>query len=533
MSRVNNPVLTGFHADPAMIKVGEYFIIANSTFEYYPGVELSRSKDLVNWESLPSPLSSTKYLNMAGEKAHCGIWAPCLTYSDGLFWLLYTDVKNSGAWKDTPNYLITAENIEGPWSEPIFLEASGFDPSLFHDEDGKKYYSVMQWDYRKPKGVNTPFNGILVQEYDHNKKELVGPIKNVYKGSEIATTEGPHIYKRNGYYYLMTAEGGTGYTHAVSVARSKSIWGPYETHPENPLLTSYAHDTKIMKAGHGSWVHTEDGRTFLSFLCSRPLPGTRCCNLGRETGIVEIKFENDWPYVVRENGEIERIDGVYNNSPTDTFKPFIDNQRVKKNNSKLYKFDTDKIDPDFKTLRVAADEDNYSLSKRKGFLRLTGGMSPFSHFNQRVLARRQESFFIKAETKIEYNPERFTELAGLTYRYDENNQYLLAVTHDEELGKILKIILIVEGVMEQRPIHIQLKENCPIYLGLTVKERWARFRYSYDGVIWNELRPELDAANLSDEVGRGFTGAFVGMFAVDTARYKKVADFEYFNYEEV
>ena len=157
---------------------------------------------------------------MRGNPDSCGIWAPCLTYADGLFWLVYTDVKrHEGSFKDMHNYLTTCATIDGRWSDPVYLNSSGFDASLFHDEDGRKWLVNMEWEFQPGRH---PFNGILLQEYDHAAKRLIGPIRNIFRGTELRVTEGPHIYQRNGYYYLLTAEGGTGYTHAVTMARSRA-----------------------------------------------------------------------------------------------------------------------------------------------------------------------------------------------------------------------------------------------------------------------------------------------------------------------
>lgn len=530
MQKALNPILTGFHADPSMIRVNEYYYIANSTFEWYPGVEISRSKDLVNWETLPSPLSEKRLLDMNGENSSSGVWAPCLSYSDGMFWLIYTDMKlwNHGPWKDSPNYLTTAKNIEGPWSDPIYMNSSGFDPSLFHDDDGKKWFVNMEWDYRKPQTGAPQFTGILVQEYDHSQKKLVGPVTKIFLGTEIGLVEAPHIYKRNGFYYLMTAEGGTSYEHACTLARSSSLTGPYVVHPDNPLITAYGKDTYIKKAGHASMCDSEDGRTFLAYLCGRPITGTKACVLGRETSIAELVWINDWPYI--KSDEIF-TNGIANNVPQDTFEPPIPVANLEINRSKTYLFNTDKFDHDFKTLRIPRTEENYSLKKRPGFLRLTGGKSPMCNFDQTLLAVRQTDFSFSAETKIEFDPTYYQEMAGLVWRYDEDNQYLLLVTHDEEQGRILKVITIIAGQFEHSYVNIPLKDG-PVFLGLTVEERWGRFRYSYDGKAWAEVRPILDASVLSDDFNAlGFTGAFIGLFCADTARYQAVADFEFLKYE--
>jgi len=180
---------------------------------------------------------------MRGNPDSCGIWAPCLSYADGLFWLIYTDVKRlDGNYKDSHNYLVTAPSIEGPWSDPIYMNSSGFDPSLFHDTDGRKWFVNMQWSHRSPGTGGNPahpsFDGILLQEYDNDTKVLKGPITNIFEGSALGLTEAPHLHKRGDYYYLITAEGGTGYTHAVTHARSKSLSGPYEMHPDTHPITA-------------------------------------------------------------------------------------------------------------------------------------------------------------------------------------------------------------------------------------------------------------------------------------------------------
>ena len=527
MSKVINPVLTGFHADPSMIRVGEYFYAANSTFEWYPGVELHRSKDLANWESLPSPLRERRLLDMEGARSSCGVWAPCLSYSGGLFWLIYTNVRtwNAGPWKDCPNYLVTAPSIEGPWSDPVFLNCSGFDPSLFHDDDGKKWLVNMEWDYRRSVDPEGPqFSGILLQEYSTAEKKLVGPAGKIFKGSPISCVEGPHLYKRNGWYYLLVAEGGTVYNHAATLARSRSIEGPYEIHPQNPLISSRERPgLRLQKAGHASWCETADGRTYLAFLCGRPLPGTKNCVLGRETSIVEMIWHEDWPYV---KGE----DGGRQNCPTDTFdSPVEITGAVSGNTRCMYAFDSPEIHGDFKTLRVPADTASYSLAARPGYLRLKGGQSPVSPFGQTLLARRQRDFSFTAETCLEFKPQSFQELAGLCWRYDERNHYLLALTWDEDRGRVLSILSMKAGRFsrEEGPV---VPEG-PVYLGLEVHENNGQFRYSTDGSNFTGIGKTLDAAVLSDEYDTlGFTGAFTGMFCVDTARYEAAADFKYFSY---
>ena len=294
---IKNPILPGFNPDPSICRVGEDYYIATSTFEWFPGVQIHHSRDLVNWRLLGHALNETRLLDLKGVPSSGGVWAPALTHCDGLFYLCYTVVhQHEAATKDTPNYLITAPSVEGPWSDPVFVNSSGFDPSLFHDEDGRKYWLNMVWDHRPEKH---PFYGIVLQEYDPQAKNLVGKPELIFKGSSIQLTEGPHLYKRNGYYYLLTAEGGTEYEHAVTLARSRALRGPYEVHPENPILTSLGNpDLALQKSGHASLVETPSGEWYMPHLCGRPIPGTRRCNLGRETAIQKVEWrEDDWLYL--------------------------------------------------------------------------------------------------------------------------------------------------------------------------------------------------------------------------------------------
>src|SRR5215510_6654414 len=308
---IQNPILRGFNPDPSIVRVGDDYYIATSTFEWFPGVQIHHSRDLVNWRLLTRPLNRPTQLNMLGDPDSCGIWAPCLTYSAGLFCLIYTDVKRYGpttqagtsgaSLRDMHNYLVTSETIEGEWSEPIFLNSSGFDPSLFHDDDGRKYLLNMLWDFRPGKNR---FAGIELQEYSAAERKLVGPSEVIFKGTSIGFTEGPHLYKRNGYYYLLTAEGGTGWGHAVTFARSPHLNGPYELHPDKYILTArHRPDVELQRAGHADLVETQTGETYMVHLCGRPLPNRGRCVLGRETAIQKMQWSEDgWPRTENEKG---------------------------------------------------------------------------------------------------------------------------------------------------------------------------------------------------------------------------------------
>ena len=281
---IQNPILRGFCPDPSIIRVGEDYYIATSTFEWWPGVRLFHSGDLQHWEQLPSPLRRQSQLNLVGDPASGGVWAPCLSYDGEKFFLVYTDVKTKkGRYYNTHNYLVWTKDILGEWSEPVYLNSRGNDPSLFHDTDGRKYL------------VNnlSGFRGVLVQELDREFRP-VGPQKKVYAGSGLGCTEGPHIYHIGNWYYLIVAEGGTGYDHCVTMARAESVWGPFETAPDNPILTSdKGNMNALQKCGHADFVDTSMGEWYMVHLCSRPLNGQEWCTLGRETAIQKMVWDED------------------------------------------------------------------------------------------------------------------------------------------------------------------------------------------------------------------------------------------------
>lgn len=254
MSLIQNPILRGFNADPSIIRVEDTYYIANSTFEWFPGVRLHESKDLKNWNLLPSPLSTTTLLDMKGNPSSGGIWAPALSWADGQFWLVYTDVKvTEGAFKDMTNYLTTAKDIRGPWSDPIKLNGVGFDASLFHDDDGRKYIVQQTWDHRE---YHHPFDGITLTELDTKTLKLMPETaRTIYRGTAVALVEGPHLYKLNGYYYLFAAQGGTVFTHQEVVARSKTLEADsFETEPGDVFLTNVdTPDSYIQKQAMARW----------------------------------------------------------------------------------------------------------------------------------------------------------------------------------------------------------------------------------------------------------------------------------------
>lgn len=521
---IQNPILKGFNPDPSILRHGNDYYIATSTFEWFPGVQIHHSRDLANWRLLTRPLTRSSQLDMLGNPDSGGVWAPCLSHSDGLFHLIYTDVKEwkGNAYKIASNYLVTAPDISGPWSERVFLNSSGFDPSLFHDDDGRKWLLSMLWDHRKD---NNRFAGILLQEYCPTTQKLVGPVKNIFKGTERGLVEGPHIYKRDGWYYLLTAEGGTQYEHACTLARSRDIWGPYELHPNLHLLTSLGHpEAPLQKVGHGSLIETPEGEWYLAHLCGRPIDGKHC-TLGRETAIQKCVWKDDeWLYLAQGGMlPVSETEGPLGIEPA----PFPDKQWNGR-------FDSPNLDLHFQSLRQPVKEDWFSLTDRPGFLRLKGMEPTVSVFRQSLIARRVQSFDISVETAVEFEPVSFQQMAGLIAYYDTENHYYLRISHDETLGRTLNIIATDAGYSrEVLDNDVPIPPDGVIRLRLTFKDAALKFEYAISSDIWQRIGPTLNGAILSDDYNHlGFTGAFVGLCCQDISGAFLHADFSCFHYLE-
>jgi xylan 1,4-beta-xylosidase len=536
MARIRNPILPGFNPDPSILRVGDDYYIATSAFEWYPGVQIHHSRDLVHWRLLTRPLTRATQLNMLGDPDSCGIWAPCLTYADGLFWLLYTDVKRYGrtsasgapgaGLRDTHNYLVTSPRIDGEWSDPVYLNSSGFDPSLFHDDDGRKYVLNMQWD---PRPGRNRFRGIVLQEYSHGERKLAGPAELIFRGTPIWFTEGPHLYKRNGWYYLLTAEGGTGWGHAVTMARSRAITGPYELHPDVHVLTArHRPDIELQRAGHADLVETADGQTYLAHLCGRPLPNRGRCTLGRETAIQKMVWsDDDW----LRTADGEGVPRVEIEAPPLPPQPFPASPERED-------FDGPELPIDFQWLRSPWPEELFSLSARPGQLRLYGRESIGSMFRQSLVARRQQAHCYSAGTVMEFEPAGFQQTAGLVCYYNGSKFHYLYVSRDEEIGKHIRVWSCIPDQMlsDVFGAPVAMPDQRPVQLRVEVDFERLFFAYRTDGGEWQRLPGPLDASILSDEAAApgtpNFTGAFVGVCCQDNAGTLQPADFDYFLYRE-
>lgn len=546
---VENPILRGFNPDPCLCSARGKFYLATSTFQWVPGVSLYESDDLATWRHLGGALQG---LDLRGIPDSGGVWAPDLTYDSesGLFWLVYTIAKQiDGIFKDVENYATCASDIEGPWSEPVFVNASGFDPGMFH-EDGRHYVINPQWDPRPLDGHHR-FNGLLMQEFSL-ERGLIGEPRKVL-GNEDAVNwlrEGPHIMKHDSWYYILCAEGGTGRRHRIRAARSRELWGPYEVCPE-PLVCSWLSKSRLRKAGHGNLAQASDGTWYACHLASRYLPPrdgesqtfdeheSGISPLGRETAIERVAWKDGWPRLA--GGGVEprvQVDIAGAAQPQSDPRP----------GEAGYRYETSfpEVESLWKEGWLAPRRVDFSRmrSTSKGIL-LSGGDSPSSLFDRVSLSRRVTSFSYHAECSLSFSPTRYNQFAGLICEYDSRAFCCLAVGWDEEAcSRALLVLAHLDGGFE-----MPLGAECPhipddveaITLSVDVDTYDLRFSYAFDG---GETKPVLlsggeplvlDASAMSDErvSGWAYTGSMVGITCVDMADKTATAAFSHFAYEDV
>ncbi len=500
-----NPILPGFYPDPSICAVGDDFYLVNSSFAYFPGIPIMYSKDLAHWEQIGNACDRESQLPL-GDTGHSrGLFAPTIRYHEGTFYIICTNVSYGG------NFIITAQNPAGPWSEPHYIEgADGIDPSLFFDEDGTCYYIGTH-----PNPAGCQYDGdwyIWIQELDIENMKLVGEVHNVWNGAmrNIIWPEGPHLYKIGEYYYIMHAEGGTGPDHAVTVCRSKNVYGPYENNFCNPILTHRHLGRKypIRYVGHADLVKTINDEWYMVMLAVRPLEGYT--TMGRETFLARVEWENDWPVV---NPGVGRL--------TDTVEINLPKWTAYTAESNEYVFSTmGQLPPEFMVLRNA-DKSHYSLEKGKGLLMLFDTHTLKEQASPSYLAFRQKHHHFIAKALLDVSNLSEDKRAGIAYV--QNNLYNLRV---EVNGKMAEVILCEKGT-DRRVISMPLQGSNPLEVSLEVDGLSAAV------IIEGQKSPEVDIRTLSTEAAGGFTGCTVGLYAVADTENTDCACFKRFSYSEV
>lgn len=513
MIHCQNPILPGFYPDPSICRVGEYFYLVNSTFAYFPGVPLFRSRNLVQWEQIGNVLDQKSQNLLDGCGHNEGIYAPTIRWHDGLFYVITTNVSGGG------NFIVTAENPEGPWSEPHFLgkEAKGIDPSLFFDEDGACYYIG-----QRANSEGSRYFGdceIWIQKLNTKSFKLEGEAHAVLHGfqKDAVWPEGPHLYKKDGYYYILHAEGGTEQNHCQVAARSKNIFGPYEYGKANPVITHrhLGKNTEVTCVGHADMVEDGQGNWYMVMLGCRPKEG--CTLRGRETFLAKVEWEDGWPVVNPGVGMLEK----------ELSLPYEETEDYKAA-SETYTFDTEKLPPEFLMLRnpkkdtIIQDWKNRCLILKMEAAVLSDSASPA------YVAVRQRYSNFAVETAFTFCGEKEDDCAGLAYMQNEKNH--LRLEYFKKQGKgFVRVISRIEGIEVLLAEKERESTDDNPELKIEVRGLKADF-YFKDGESWRLVFEGAELAFLSTERAGGFTGCTLGMYASangkesdGTARFRRFA----------
>ncbi|HBG3258721.1 TPA: glycoside hydrolase family 43 protein [Clostridioides difficile] len=538
---IKNPILPGFNPDPCICRKGDDYYLVVSSFEWFPGIPVYHSKDLKNWELYTHILTDETKIDLKKLPSSKGIWAPCLTYceEEDLFYIVYGIMNSMNArYFDVDNYLITSKDIKGEWSEPVYLHSSGFDASIFHDDDGKKWIASLDWETRE--GYEKP-GVICLVEYCTKKKEIVGYPKRIWSGgTDRGCIEAPHITKRGDYYYIMCAEGGTGYGHSVTMGRAKNIWGPYEKDSMNPIVTSipgdfyerhdpdhlkpkyYNPESKLQKSGHGSYIEITSGEVYLVHLTSRPFVPELRCTLGRETAIQKMKWTKDnWLRMEDESNLAKEYvsESKLEEHLVSSIPSFDD-------------FDSNELGLQYYAPRISplsfAD-----VKSRPGYVRIRGQESRTSLNKVSILARKLTSVYARITTKMEFYPEVHQHSAGLIMYYDNMNYINLRKYYSETLGQSALSIIHLENGEKTEFLNTRIPiKDIPIYLRLYIQGRKSYFEWSYDEKNYQRIGKVFDTTKFSDEYCKygEFTGTFIGLTCADRVKHKHYADFDFFEY---
>lgn len=490
MQTFQNPIVKGFSPDPSICVVGDDYYLVTSTFSYFPVVPIYHSKDLVNWELIGNILERESQLPLADVTHSQGIFAPSIRYNNGTFYMITTNVPKGG------NFIVTATDPRGPWSDPYYLDgAEGIDPSLFFDTDGKCYYVGTR---PNPKGVR--YNGdweVWLQELDLSSMKLVGVSTKLWKGAlrDAIWPEGPHLYKRNDYYYLMIAEGGTGFDHCVTIARSKKVDGPYIGNPCNPILTHrhLGSNYPVRNVGHGDLVEASDGSWYMTCLASRVFEGYS--NLGRETFLEEVIWENDWPVVNPGVGRLEQEqEHKLPLSPVESLNPQIQLEQP--------------LDKRLLFLRNPNME-KYAFDERDGWLRIYASQHTIADIaSPSYIGVRQQSMWYTLTTKLDFVPQHNGDEAGLVIL--QNDRYSIRFVAGLFDGqRELKVITNYDG--EDRLEARVVEDSNSLILNIQGDCQNLYFYYSKDGKDI-EVAKNIDAHFLSTEIAGGFVGCTMGVY---------------------
>lgn len=517
-----NPILPGFHPDPSICRVGEDFYLVTSTFEYFPGLPIYHSRDLVTWEQIGHVLTRDSQIKLPKGAPNClGIYAPTIRYHEGVYYCIVTNVVPP----ENINFIVTATDPAGEWSEPIRLPFGGIDPSLFFDDDGRVYYT----------GTDS---GVFICEIDVETGKAIGEKQYAWNGTGANNPEGPHLYKMNGYYYLLIAEGGTELGHMSTIARAKEVFGPYESCPHNPILTNRGTELPIKAIGHADLFTDANGNWWAVCLGNRPLSYPFRHNMGRETMLVPVEWENDWP-VCGTNGHVEENISV--DREVEKKRPIKNStQELLENKDESYSeaiagirdwhyiagsdmrdsFDTTDLHPSWNYIYNPVD--NLVEPTKDGVL-LHGNQYALNEDEPKALiCRRQEHFDFEATVQLSLLNCTDEGETGISIYMNPRHHYEAALTFiDGMCSVVLKRQI---GSLKATEVVIPYADNT-VTLRLEGSKATYRFSYSTNGESFYPIG-EGEAHYLTTEVGGCFTGNYIALYAANRAE-SRVEHFTY------
>ncbi len=520
-----NPIIPGYHPDPSVCRVGDTFYLVNSSFQYFPGVPIFQSKDMVHWQQIGNVLDRESQLPLKGASSWLGIYAPTVRYHEGTYYMITTNVGNGG------NFMVTAKDPRGPWSEPVWLKQQGIDPSLYF-ENGKCYM------------VSNPGDAIWLCEINPQTGEQLTESKMLWQGDGGRYPEGPHIYKKDGYYYLLISEGGTELAHRLTIARSRKIEGPYESNPDNPLLTNCSRlgqSLQIQGTGHGDFVQAADGSWWMAFLAYRNYGGSYH-HLGRETYLAPVKWEKgQWPVV---NGGLP-IDTLVKarTLPAVPLEKHLETGKfAPTTGDHEWMYIQAPVKKNYLWMGESCGDKGVKPSEAGALVLLPHGT--LTENNQPTfVGRRQESAAFTLETMVGLAEAAYDEggvaddlAAGLSV-YQIHDGHLDFVVTNRQIAVRCKLKSIDYTVKS-----VDLEKQSTVKDGDKLNLRNVKLRVRSDGTMYyfdyalkdNDFQ-ELCAVNcclMSTEVAGGFTGVTLGMMAEGKDDRSGCGVFQYFHYDE-
>lgn len=529
-TKIVNPILKGFYPDPSIIRVENDYYLVNSTFSYFPGLPVMHSKDLKNWRQIGNVIHSPSQMDFMGERITRGLFAPGIAYHKGIYYVTCTDIDHDG------NFVVTATNPAGPWSQPKKIpQVRGIDPCIHFDTDTDKAYIIYNSDAPDRKPLYPGHRTIRMYEFDYKNLVVSGDEKILVNGGvdiskKPVWIEGPHLLKRNGYFYLYAAEGGTSVNHSQVVLRSKDVWGPYIPYEKNPILTQRHlpsdRPNPVTSAGHAHFVVGPDGKDYSVYLAVRPYEGD-FYNTGRETFLSPVTWVDDWP-IINYGNELIPFEFTVN------YKEVKHKNTLPQSGNFKYTIPLTKgIDSTFLFLRTH-QKDWYNIDKKSGLVMKLKPETVMDFGHPAFIGKRQQHLNSVGETSLHFIPKSENENAGLIILQDEKHFYFLAKALNQN-GK--QVVRLYKSKNDKKDMEVLKEELLPennekVSLKIQSAGKDYSFYYSLNGKKWNLLQDKVDGKFLSTKVAGGFTGCLYGLYATGSGKESSnTASFLHLKYE--